>query len=81
AIGARELFLEHGGANFTFVPCLNAADDHIALLAELVRRELAGWVSSPAGSDPMSASRSLDRDAVAPVRSNAGAGPTATSRR
>jgi protoporphyrin/coproporphyrin ferrochelatase len=44
AIGARELFLEHGGENFTFVPCLNAGDDHIALLAELVRRELAGWV-------------------------------------
>jgi protoporphyrin/coproporphyrin ferrochelatase len=44
AIGARELFLEHGGANFTFVPCLNVAPDHIALLADLVRRELAGWV-------------------------------------
>jgi protoporphyrin/coproporphyrin ferrochelatase len=44
AIGARELFLEHGGANFTHVPCLNAEADHIALLAELVRRELAGWV-------------------------------------
>ena len=44
AIGVRELFLEHGGANFTFVPCLNAAEDHIALLADLVRRELAGWV-------------------------------------
>jgi protoporphyrin/coproporphyrin ferrochelatase len=44
AIGVRESFLEHGGANFTFVPCLNAADEHIALLAELVRRELAGWI-------------------------------------
>ncbi|HZA66533.1 MAG TPA: ferrochelatase [Geminicoccaceae bacterium] len=44
AIGVRELFLEHGGENFTFVPCLNAAADHIALLAELVRRELSGWV-------------------------------------
>jgi ferrochelatase len=44
AIGARELFLEHGGANFTHVPCLNAEADHIALLADLVRRELAGWV-------------------------------------
>jgi protoporphyrin/coproporphyrin ferrochelatase len=44
AIGARELFLEHGGANFAFVPCLNAGDEHIAVLADLVRRELAGWV-------------------------------------
>jgi ferrochelatase len=44
AIGVRESFLEHGGANFTHIPCLNAGDDHIALLADLVRRELAGWV-------------------------------------
>jgi protoporphyrin/coproporphyrin ferrochelatase len=43
AIGARELFLEHGGERFIFVPCLNAEGDHIALLAELVRRELSGW--------------------------------------
>jgi ferrochelatase len=44
AIGARESFLEHGGENFAYVPCLNAQDDHIALLADLVRRELAGWL-------------------------------------
>jgi ferrochelatase len=44
AIGARESFLEHGGENFTFVPCLNDEADHIALLADLVRRELAGWI-------------------------------------
>jgi ferrochelatase len=44
AIGVRELFLEHGGAKFTFVPCMNAESDHIALLAALVQRELAGWV-------------------------------------
>jgi protoporphyrin/coproporphyrin ferrochelatase len=44
AIGVRESFLEHGGANFTHVPCLNAADDHIALLTDVVRRELAGWI-------------------------------------
>ena len=44
AIGARESFLEHGGENFTFVPCLNAGDEHITLLAELVQGELAGWI-------------------------------------
>ena len=43
-IAARESFLEHGGENFTFVPCLNDESDHIALLADLVRRELAGWI-------------------------------------
>jgi ferrochelatase len=44
AIGVRESFLEHGGQNFTHVPCLNATDDHIALLTDLARRELAGWI-------------------------------------
>ena len=44
AIGVRESFLEHGGQNFTHVPCLNATDDHIALLTALARRELAGWI-------------------------------------
>ena len=44
AIAARESFLEHGGERFTHVPCLNDADDHVALLADLVRRELAGWI-------------------------------------
>ncbi len=44
AIGARENFLEHGGRNFTYIPCLNDADEHIALLKGLVARELAGWV-------------------------------------
>jgi ferrochelatase len=44
AIGARESFLEHGGENFAFVPCLNAGDEHVALLAELIQRELAGWL-------------------------------------
>jgi ferrochelatase len=44
AIGVRESFLEHGGENFTHVPCLNAADEHVELLAGLVQRELAGWI-------------------------------------
>ena len=44
AIGVRESFLEHGGENFTCVPCLNDTSDHIALLVGLVRRELAGWI-------------------------------------
>jgi len=43
-IAARESFLEHGGENFTFVPCLNATEEHIRLLADVVRRELAGWI-------------------------------------
>jgi ferrochelatase len=44
AIGARENFLEHGGQNFTYIPCLNDADECIELLTRLITRELGGWV-------------------------------------
>ncbi len=44
AIGARETFIEHGGVNFTFIPCLNDGEDHIRVLADIVRRELQGWL-------------------------------------
>jgi protoporphyrin/coproporphyrin ferrochelatase len=44
AIGARESFLEHGGQNFTYIPCLNDADEHVELLTRLITRELGGWV-------------------------------------
>ena len=43
-IAARESFLEHGGENFTFVPCLNDTDDHIRCSPSSSRRELAGWI-------------------------------------
>ncbi|MEX0921369.1 MAG: ferrochelatase [Rhodovibrionaceae bacterium] len=44
AIGLRESFLESGGERFTYVPCLNAGETHIALLAKLAERELRGWL-------------------------------------
>jgi ferrochelatase len=44
AFGLRESFLAAGGRNFAYIPCLNDRDDHIELLAGLVRRELAGWI-------------------------------------
>jgi ferrochelatase len=40
----REEFLEAGGENFTYIPCLNEESDHIDLLERLVRRELSGWI-------------------------------------
>lgn len=40
----RELFLEHGGEAFSFVPCLNAHPDHIEMLKGIVERELSGWL-------------------------------------
>ena len=44
AIEGKELFVEAGGKNFTFIPCLNASNAGVAMLAALVRRNLQGWV-------------------------------------
>ncbi|GEK74311.1 ferrochelatase [Halomonas halophila] len=40
----RDAFLAAGGETFTYVPCLNARDDHVAALEAIVRQELAGWL-------------------------------------
>jgi protoporphyrin/coproporphyrin ferrochelatase len=41
---AREIFLEHGGEKFSFIPCLNDTEGGIRVLLHLVERELKGWV-------------------------------------
>ena len=38
-----EYFMEAGGETFTYIPCLNDSDDHIALLAQLVEENIHGW--------------------------------------
>ena len=43
ATGNRELFLEHGGERYDYIPALNDDDAHIALLAALVRQHGQGW--------------------------------------
>ena len=40
----RESFEEAGGDTFTYIPCLNDDDAHIAALAEAVEESLAGWI-------------------------------------
>lgn len=39
----RDEFLESGGEQFTYVPCLNDDDEHIEFLADLAEREMSGW--------------------------------------
>ena len=44
---ARETFMEAGGKNFTFIPCLNDREDHTEFLAKLAKDELLpGWLNS-----------------------------------
>ncbi len=43
AIEGRETFLHAGGERFGYIPCLNAGDDQIAAMCELVLRHCQGW--------------------------------------
>lgn len=40
----RETFLHAGGTDYSHIACLNDGDDGMALVEELVRRELSGWI-------------------------------------
>ena len=39
-----EAFEEAGGESFTYIPCLNDRDDHIAALTRVVAQNLKGWL-------------------------------------
>jgi ferrochelatase len=39
----RESFEAAGGESFTYIPCLNDDEAHIAALAGVIDRNLAGW--------------------------------------
>ncbi len=39
----RDSFIAAGGEEFTYIPCLNDDDAHIAVLADLISANLAGW--------------------------------------
>ena len=41
---AAEIFHEHGGEQFTHIPCLNDGAEGMAVIEAVVRRELQGWV-------------------------------------
>ena len=44
-IRGRESFIEAGGTDFAYLPCLNATPRGIGLLKHLLGRELAGWAT------------------------------------
>ncbi|MFT7058263.1 MAG: ferrochelatase [Pseudorhodobacter sp.] len=40
----REAFEHAGGESFTYIPCLNDSDAHIAALSAIITENLTGWV-------------------------------------
>ena len=46
AMENRDVFIEAGGKDFNYIPCLNSDADHIAALAAIVEERLACWKNS-----------------------------------
>ena len=44
AMEGMESFHEHGGGEFTYVPCLNASPEGMRVIKTIVAENLAGWV-------------------------------------
>jgi len=44
ALEGRDEFLEAGGENYAVLDCLNVSDSGVAMLEQMIRRELSGWV-------------------------------------
>lgn len=53
----REYFLASGGERYHYIPALNGADDHIALLKTLVLEHTQGWLDTPLEDDNACAQR------------------------
>ncbi len=47
AIRGRETFIEAGGTDFAYLPCLNDSDIGVEMLRGIIARELEGWVRVP----------------------------------
>ena len=39
----REYFMESGGENYHYIPCLNDHDDHIDVFVNLIKKHTQGW--------------------------------------
>jgi ferrochelatase len=40
----RDSFVESGGLDFLYIPCLNDGDEHILALSKILENEMAGWI-------------------------------------
>jgi ferrochelatase len=44
AVENRDIFKANGGENFAAIPCLNDSAGGMAVISQLVLRELQGWI-------------------------------------
>ncbi len=57
ALECRDAFLQAGGKEFHYIPCVNESDEWIAALADLVREHLGEWPDLSGKGDPASTER------------------------
>lgn len=43
AIENRDVFLQAGGMQYSYIPALNAGNNHVAMLMDLIKQHTAGW--------------------------------------
>jgi ferrochelatase len=70
----RHVFESAGGGRYRFIPCLNDDPDHLAALADVALRELAGWVTPKEQWSESEARRRADaaRERAEALRARAG---------
>jgi ferrochelatase len=43
-VESRHIFMEHGGEDFAYLPCLNDSEGGMRVIRHIVERELQGWI-------------------------------------
>jgi ferrochelatase len=61
SMAGAEQFAEAGGGELRYIPCLNARDDHVAFLARLIEKNVAGWPEASADWSASETATSLDK--------------------
>ena len=57
ALEGKTTFLNAGGGEFHYIPCLNERDDWIHALADIVAKNLLGWVGGEPSAEELERSR------------------------
>lgn len=51
AIEGKTVFIQAGGGEFNFIPCLNERDDWIQALTDIVLKQILGWTTGPTAEE------------------------------
>jgi len=51
AMENKEVFIQAGGEDYEYIPCLNDDSEHIDMLSQLLLRHTQGWLEVPSSSE------------------------------